>query len=113
MNSQVYPVLGTPGVGFFTMLLIGAIAGWIAEKITSSNHGIFTNILVGIAGSFVGTRLAELGGLPVNGFIEHLIAAAVGAVILLWIWGALRNRGNVAGPGPGPAGPGRTPIDKI
>jgi len=112
MNSQVYPVLGTPGVGFFTMLLIGAIAGWIAEKITSSNHGILTNIIVGIAGSFVGTRLAEVAGVPVFGFIEHLIAAAVGAVILLWVWGALRNRGNT-GPGPGPVGPGRTPIDKI
>ena len=36
------------------MLLIGAIAGWIAEKVTQSDHSIFTNILVGIAGSFVG-----------------------------------------------------------
>jgi uncharacterized membrane protein YeaQ/YmgE (transglycosylase-associated protein family) len=35
------------------MLLIGAIAGWIAGKVTDSNHSIFTNILVGIAGSFV------------------------------------------------------------
>jgi len=42
--------LGQPGVGFLEMLLIGAIAGWIAEKVTKSNHSIFTNILVGIAG---------------------------------------------------------------
>ena len=42
--------LGQPGVGFLSMLLIGALAGWIAEKVTSSDHGIFTNILVGIAG---------------------------------------------------------------
>jgi hypothetical protein len=45
---------GNPGVGFLSMLLIGAIAGWIAEKVTQSDHSIFTNILVGIAGSFVG-----------------------------------------------------------
>jgi uncharacterized membrane protein YeaQ/YmgE (transglycosylase-associated protein family) len=46
--------LGHPGVGFLSMLVIGAIAGWIAEKATESDHSIFTNILVGIAGSFVG-----------------------------------------------------------
>lgn len=45
---------GQPGVGLLAMLIIGALAGWIAEKITASDHGIFTNILVGIAGAFVG-----------------------------------------------------------
>ena len=52
--------LGHPEVGFFSMLLIGVIAGWIAEKVTESDHSIFTNILVGIAGSFVGGALASL-----------------------------------------------------
>jgi hypothetical protein len=37
--------LGQLGVGFLEKLLIGAIAGWIAEKVTKSNHSIFTNIL--------------------------------------------------------------------
>jgi len=35
--------MGNPSVGFFTMIIIGAIAGWIAEKVTASDHGIFTN----------------------------------------------------------------------
>ena len=30
--------LGHPEVGFFSMLLIGVIAGWIAEKVTESDH---------------------------------------------------------------------------
>jgi len=51
--------LGNPSVGFLEMLLIGAIAGWIAERVTESRHSIFTNILVGIAGSFVGGVLAR------------------------------------------------------
>ena len=46
--------LGHPEVGSLSMLLIGVLAGWIAEKVTASDHSIFTNILVGIAGSFVG-----------------------------------------------------------
>ena len=39
MNT-VYPALGTPGVGFLMMLVIGGIAGWIAEKVTKSDHGL-------------------------------------------------------------------------
>lgn len=81
-----------PGVGFFTMLLIGAIAGWIAERVTQSDHGIFTNILVGVAGAFVGAKLAEIAEVPVFGFVRTLIAAAIGAIIILYAWRVLLKR---------------------
>lgn len=90
MDAQAF--LSQPGVGFFTMLLIGAIAGWIAERVTSSDHGIFTNILVGIAGSFVGAKLAEIAEVPVFGFWRTLVAAAIGAVLLLFAWRMIRGR---------------------
>lgn len=106
--DQVYPVLGTPGVGFFSLLVIGIIAGWIAEKVTRSNHGLLTNMIVGIAGSFIGSRLAELADIAVRGFLGHLASAAVGAIILLFVWQALRGRS-----APAQLPPGRTPIDKI
>ena len=51
------------GVGFFGTLLIGAIAGWVAEKITSSDHGLLKNIIIGIAGAYIGGFLANLMGL--------------------------------------------------
>ena len=89
--NEAQAFFSQPGVGFFTMLLIGAIAGWIAERVTSSNHGIFTNILVGIAGSFVGAKLAEIAEVPVIGFWRTLIAAAIGAVILLFAWRMIRG----------------------
>lgn len=57
-NAQT--LMTMPGVGFIGMLIIGIIAGWIAEKATSSNHGLLTNLLVGIAGSFVGGTLANV-----------------------------------------------------
>jgi len=85
--------LSQPGVGFFTMILIGAIAGWIAERVTESNHGIFTNILVGIAGSFVGAKLAEIAQVPVFGFTRTLISASIGAILILFAWRSLRGRG--------------------
>jgi uncharacterized membrane protein YeaQ/YmgE (transglycosylase-associated protein family) len=90
-----FAALGQPEVGFFTMLLIGVIAGWIAERVTASDHGLLTNLIVGIAGAFVGGKLAEVLAIPVFGFFRTLIAAAVGAVLLLWIWRALRGRPSV------------------
>ena len=79
-------MLGMPGVGFFGMLMIGIIAGYIAEKVTASDHGLFTNLLVGIAGAFVGGTLANVLGVHVYGFLGSLVTASIGAVIVLWVW---------------------------
>jgi uncharacterized membrane protein YeaQ/YmgE (transglycosylase-associated protein family) len=90
--GDIQYALGQPGVGLFMMIIIGAIAGWVAEKITSSDHGIFTNILVGICGAFVGGKLAEVLNVPVFGFWRTLISASIGAIIILWIWRMIRTR---------------------
>jgi len=87
-----YAFLSQPGVGFFTMLLIGLIAGWIAERVTSSDHGLLTNLVVGLAGAFIGGKLAEVLEVPVFGFWRTLLAAAIGAVLLLFVWRAIRRR---------------------
>ena len=91
--NEAQGVLGQPGVGLITMLIVGVLAGWIAEKVTASDHGIFTNILVGVAGAFVGGKLAELLQIPILGFFRLLICATVGAILLIWVWRALRTRG--------------------
>lgn len=92
MNDQAYAFLSQPGVGFFSMILIGVIAGWVAERITESDHGLLTNLIVGVAGAFVGGGLASLLNIEVFGFFRTLIAAIVGAIMLLWVWRALRGR---------------------
>jgi uncharacterized membrane protein YeaQ/YmgE (transglycosylase-associated protein family) len=90
--NEIQQAMSQPGVGLFMMLIIGAIAGWIAEKITASNHGIFTNILVGVCGAFVGGKLAEVLEIPVFGFWRTLISASIGAIIILWVWRMIRTR---------------------
>ena len=90
MDAQAF--LGNPSVGFLEMLVIGAIAGWIAEKVTESKHSIFTNILVGIAGAFIGGVLASILNIPVFGFIRTLVAAIIGAILILFIWHWVHNR---------------------
>ena len=89
---EQYAFLSQPGVGFFTMIIIGLIAGWIAERVTSHDHGLITNLIVGLAGSFIGGKLAEVLEIPVFGFFRTLLAAAVGAILLLFIWRAIRRR---------------------
>jgi uncharacterized membrane protein YeaQ/YmgE (transglycosylase-associated protein family) len=80
------------GVGFFGMLIIGVVAGWVAERVRGADHGLLTNLLVGIAGSFVGGNLAWLVGLRATGFWGTLSLAIVGAILVLWAWQRLRSR---------------------
>ena len=80
-----------PGVGFIGMLIIGIVAGYIAEKATASDHGLLTNLLVGIAGSFVGGNLATLLNVEFYGWVGNLIVASIGAILILWIWRAIRG----------------------
>ena len=82
-----FGIMGMPGVGFFGMLLIGAIAGWLAERAMNRDHGLLTNILVGVAGSFVGGTLAGLVGIQFYGFLGNLVVATIGAILILWLFG--------------------------
>jgi uncharacterized membrane protein YeaQ/YmgE (transglycosylase-associated protein family) len=88
-NAQT--LFSMPGVGFIGMLVIGIIAGYIAEKATASDHGLLTNLLVGIAGSFVGGNLASVLNVEFYGWFGNLIVASIGAILLLWIWRAVRG----------------------
>jgi len=84
--------ISAASVGFFGMIIIGVVAGWIAEKVTASDHGLLTNLLVGIAGSFVGGTLAGLMNLQFEGWLGTLLVAAVGAVFVLWLWRFVTSR---------------------
>lgn len=90
--QDAYGIMGMPGVGFFGMLLIGAIAGWLAERAMNRDHGLLTNMLVGIAGSFVGGTLAGLVGIQFYGFLGNLVVATIGAILILWLFGRSESR---------------------
>ena len=96
-----------PGIGFFGMLIIGTLAGWIAERAMNRDHGLLTNILVGIAGSFVGGTLAAILGIHFHGFIGNLVVAVLGAILILWFFGRNEpgNRGDRRGDDNPPTGP--------
>lgn len=76
-------------MGIIGWIIIGAIAGWIASKLTHNNEemGASMNILVGIIGGFIGGLAMNLvGGVGITGFnVWSLLVATGGAVILLLI----------------------------
>ena len=85
------------GVGWIGTLFIGALAGWIAEKVMKADHGLIMNIIVGIIGSYIGAFLANalgirLGELFSGWFLGNLVVAAVGAIVLLWVVRLIRSR---------------------
>ena len=80
------------GVGIIGAIVIGILAGWIAEKVMRRNHGILTNLIVGVVGAFLGAFLAGLMDIEYGGFIGTLLVATVGAVLLLFLWGMFASR---------------------
>ena len=72
--------------GLIFWIVVGAIAGFLAEKIMKADMGLGMNIVVGIVGALIGgfliTQVLGLGDGEV--LIESIVVATLGAVILLW-----------------------------
>ena len=72
--------------GWMAMLIVGAIAGWIAGNLMKGGgFGLVGNIAVGIIGSFVGNAVFRALNMHAGGFLGSLITAVVGAVLLLGV----------------------------
>jgi uncharacterized membrane protein YeaQ/YmgE (transglycosylase-associated protein family) len=84
-----------PAVTFLLVLAIGVVAGilfdrlagpsWLARQFSGSTRGIITSALVGVAGAFVGYHIGLLLALS-GGLVMSVIAAAVGAAVVLFAW---------------------------
>ncbi len=73
-------------VGWFAAIIIGGLAGWLAEKFMKSDMGIFMNILLGIVGAIVANAI--LGALNISlggGWLGYLVAGFIGACILIFV----------------------------
>ena len=84
--NELKTLLANPVVSLILIILIGATIGWLYEKQTHSPHGYITNALVGLAGSYTGYHLAALVTLPNYVEVILLVAAVVGALVVLWAW---------------------------
>lgn len=76
-------------------IVVGIIAGWLAERITGRNHGLLTNLVVGVIGAFLGGFIfsSVLGFRYEEGLnLPSIVVATVGAVLLLAVTGGFRTR---------------------
>ena len=70
------------------LLVIGAIAGWLAGQIMKGGgFGLIGDIVVGVIGAFIGGWLWGVLRLPGIGpwWLTSIIIATIGACILLWV----------------------------
>jgi uncharacterized membrane protein YeaQ/YmgE (transglycosylase-associated protein family) len=72
------------------MIIVGGLAGWIAEKVMKFDTGLLANIGLGVAGSVVGNLL--LGGMIGGGLIGQLIIAVAGACVLVFAYRMVKGR---------------------
>nr|WP_295110099.1 GlsB/YeaQ/YmgE family stress response membrane protein [uncultured Caulobacter sp.] len=79
------------GVGFIGAIIIGIIAGWLAEKIMKRDHGLLTNLIVGLVGALIGAFVVGMFGFQYGGWIASLLVSTLGAVLLLWLLGLVRK----------------------
>ncbi len=82
-------------MGIFWTIIIGFIAGIIAKFVTPGDNeptGFILTTLLGVFGAFVATFLGQSLGWYGPNEGAGLIGAAVGAIIVLVAWSALRRR---------------------
>ncbi len=79
-------------VGWIAAIIIGGIAGWLAEQFMKSNVGLIMNIVLGIVGAAVASAILSVVGINLGGWLGYLIAGFIGACLLIWVWRAIAGR---------------------
>ncbi len=82
-----------PIESLFILIIVGAIAGWLAGLIVKGfGFGLIGNIVIGILGALIATWLFPRLGVSLGmGIVSAIISATLGAVILLVVVGVIRR----------------------
>jgi uncharacterized membrane protein YeaQ/YmgE (transglycosylase-associated protein family) len=79
-------------IGWIAAIIIGGIAGWLAEQFMKSDTGLLMNIVLGIVGAAIASAILSVFGVIFIGWIGYLIAGFIGACLLIWIVRTVRGR---------------------
>jgi uncharacterized membrane protein YeaQ/YmgE (transglycosylase-associated protein family) len=78
-------------IGWIAAIIIGGIAGWLAEQFMKSQMGLLMNIVLGMVGAAVASWLFSFFGIAVGGWLGYLIAGVIGAIILIFVARLIRG----------------------
>jgi len=75
-------------MGFIAWIIVGAIAGFLANQVMGSREGLLMMVVLGIVGGLVGgfiaTSVLKVGS--VNGInVESIVIATVGAIVVVFV----------------------------
>ena len=75
-------------MGFIAWIVVGAIAGFLANQIMGSREGLVMMVVLGIVGGLVGgfiaTSVLKMGS--VDGInIESIVIATLGAILVVFV----------------------------
>jgi uncharacterized membrane protein YeaQ/YmgE (transglycosylase-associated protein family) len=93
------------GMHFIVWIIVAGVAGYVASRIINkSGSGLLKDILLGVAGGFVGgfivghlpilNRLQGHSGLP--GLAIEIVVAILGAMLVIYLWDLLVRRGRAS-----------------
>ena len=72
-------------IGLIISLVIGGVAGYLAERIMKAEHPIWLNVVLGVAGAFLfNIILGILGYWGGGNIIGQLLFGTIGACLLIW-----------------------------
>jgi uncharacterized membrane protein YeaQ/YmgE (transglycosylase-associated protein family) len=75
-------------MGFIAWIVVGAIAGFLANQIMGTREGLLMMVVLGIVGGLVGgfiaTTVLKVGS--VNGInVESIVIATLGAILVVFL----------------------------
>jgi uncharacterized membrane protein YeaQ/YmgE (transglycosylase-associated protein family) len=77
---------------FCWFVLIGIAAGWLAGQIMrGGGFGLVGDLIVGTVGALLGGFIFEALGIAVTNRLASLIAATVGAIVLIFLLRLIRR----------------------
>lgn len=76
-------------MGILVTILVGAVAGWLADLVFKRfSFSLLAEILLGIAGGFVGGWIFGRAG----GLVDQILTSFVGAIVILGVAALIKGR---------------------
>jgi uncharacterized membrane protein YeaQ/YmgE (transglycosylase-associated protein family) len=87
-------------MGFLAWIVVGAIAGFLANQVMRSREGLLMMVVLGIVGGLVGgflaTNVFKMGS--VDGInIESIFIATLGAIVVIFVARLVTRSGGMRG----------------
>ena len=82
-------------MGIISWIVLGAIAGFLANVLIGGGEGVLGTIILGIVGAIIGGYLASAifhKGDVTGVNIESIVISVLGAILVLVVWRALNGR---------------------